>query len=78
MIAWEKRFSESEASRILKEDLKPRRCEWRRRMRWAMEWKVPPQNLWGGMPVSEWTRSSISVAALLVKVRRRISQGAIF
>jgi hypothetical protein len=40
-----------------------------------MEWNVPPQNRPGSTPVRSWTRWSISLAALLVKVSRRISDG---
>jgi hypothetical protein len=46
-----------------------------RRARLPREWKVPPQKRAGSMPVRSWTRWSISLAALLVKVSRRISPG---
>ena len=40
-----------------------------------MLWKVPPQKRAGSTPVRSQTRCSISFAALLVKVRSRISPG---
>ena len=71
----EKSCSDSFWSRMVKSGERAATAALRRRMRWPIEWKVPPQNCPRGTPVRSSTRSSISLADLFVNVSSRMSQG---